>query len=99
MHKRQRRQTVDSGCLTGRWAGTKRKIRTTRPPRLAVSSRGARHQPRICGVARTPGSAYWRKMSTPSRCSTLTRRLRKLSPSRFTSPASGVKISASTSFI
>ena len=33
------------------------------------------------------------------RCSTLTRRLRKLSPSRFTSPASGVRIRASTSLM
>ena len=44
-------------------------------------------------------AAYWRRISIPSRCSTLTRRLRKLAPSRFTSPASGARIRASTSFI
>ena len=43
--------------------------------------------------------AYWRRTSVPLRCSTLTRRLRKLSPSRFTSPASGARMRASTSFI
>ena len=44
-------------------------------------------------------AAYWRRISIPSRCSTLTRRLRKLAPSRFTSPASGARMRASTSFI
>ena len=44
-------------------------------------------------------AAYWRRTSVPLRCSTLTRRLRKLSPSRFTSPASGARMRAWTSFI
>ena len=76
-------------------------FRPIRRPQLAsfrAGSRSARSRPA------EPGGgggrvAYCLRISIPSRCSTLTSRLRTLAPSRFALPASGARMSACTSLI
>ena len=67
--------------------------------RAAEAEGGSVKECRLRPFQRRQTAPYCRRISIPARCSTLTSRLRKLAPMRFTSPASGARMSASTSFI